>query len=310
MTDNDRTDRVEVTQADRVALEDVTPEMARYFGDDLCLIWSGEHRLYWRANANGYTSVRERAGRYTLASAYAATRHCDPDKQIAFERLAALSGAGGEGDTSHPAFEGAMEYATGEAATHPGDHPGDAGEGSVAARLWTALDKLFVQAIQSELNDPAHEYGSAVIAEVRSLLEETKATALSPTSAPAGDGARREALKAASDKAKPGPWVIYEYIRGAYEICVEGNYASGGICQPHRRGDAEFIVAAVNYVRDILALSTQATDREKVLEEARLIERIRAAVTYQYMPMQVRKLLSEAATSLAALAQAPSEAGR
>jgi hypothetical protein len=77
-----------VTQADRVALEDVNPTIAEYFASDPCLIWSGEHRWWWRADGYGYTADRARAGRYTIGDAYARTRHCDPTKAIAFERLA------------------------------------------------------------------------------------------------------------------------------------------------------------------------------------------------------------------------------
>ncbi len=30
-----------------------------------CVIWSNEHRAWWRANGGGYTQNVERAGRYT-----------------------------------------------------------------------------------------------------------------------------------------------------------------------------------------------------------------------------------------------------
>lgn len=46
------------------------------------------------------------------------------------------------------------------------------------------------------------------------------------------------------------------------------------------------------------ATPSQRLDAATVEREA-LAERIRAAVTYQYMPMAVRKLLSEAAAALA-----------
>jgi len=71
----------------RVALEEVTPAIATAFADNPCLIWSGEHRTWWRANGNGYTNRREYAGRYTIGDAFARTRHCGPEKAIAFERL-------------------------------------------------------------------------------------------------------------------------------------------------------------------------------------------------------------------------------
>lgn len=78
-------------EADCVRLEDVTSAVAAAFANDACLIWSGEHGLYWRADAAGYTNQRDEAGRYTIGTAYAKTRHCDPDKRIEFHRLAATS---------------------------------------------------------------------------------------------------------------------------------------------------------------------------------------------------------------------------
>ena len=33
------------------------------------LIWSIEHGAWWRANSNGYTKSRAKAGRYTLTEA-------------------------------------------------------------------------------------------------------------------------------------------------------------------------------------------------------------------------------------------------
>lgn len=80
----------------RIALEDVTPTIAAAFGDDLCLIWSGEWQSYWRAGGNGYTKDIAQAGWYTIQAAYARTRHCDPSKQIAFERPDATPARGGD----------------------------------------------------------------------------------------------------------------------------------------------------------------------------------------------------------------------
>ena len=87
----------EVTRAPvRIALEDVTPTIAAAFGDDLCLIWSGEWQAYWRAGGNGYTKDVAQAGWYTIQAAYARTCHCDPSKQIAFERPDATPARGGD----------------------------------------------------------------------------------------------------------------------------------------------------------------------------------------------------------------------
>jgi hypothetical protein len=49
------------------------------------LIWSGEHRAWWRPNCSGYTTEREMAGLYDLVDAWASTKHCGPEKQIMFQ---------------------------------------------------------------------------------------------------------------------------------------------------------------------------------------------------------------------------------
>lgn len=51
------------------------------------VIWSGEHRAYWVAGANGYTTGVEYAGRWTLAEAYFQTKHCGPEKLISFQPI-------------------------------------------------------------------------------------------------------------------------------------------------------------------------------------------------------------------------------
>lgn len=71
----------------RIPLVEVTPEIAEFFADDGCLIWSAEWRMWWRSHGYGYTSIRDDAGRYTIADAYASTRHCDPSKGIMFEQV-------------------------------------------------------------------------------------------------------------------------------------------------------------------------------------------------------------------------------
>ncbi len=49
---------------------------------DPVLIWSGEHRAYWRRNAQGYTTEISHAGIYSREDAIASTRHCGPEKKI------------------------------------------------------------------------------------------------------------------------------------------------------------------------------------------------------------------------------------
>lgn len=47
--------------------------------DDVYLIWSNEHRAWWRANAQGYTTSHERAGRYTREEAVKHSRARDQE---------------------------------------------------------------------------------------------------------------------------------------------------------------------------------------------------------------------------------------
>lgn len=54
-------------------------------GEAQVVIWSGQHRAWWRPNRLGYTTHIEAAGRYTFADACAATRHCGPEKRIRIE---------------------------------------------------------------------------------------------------------------------------------------------------------------------------------------------------------------------------------
>lgn len=44
-------------------------EAAAVATDDVWLVWSNEHRAWWGPNRSGYTSIVERAGRYTLGDA-------------------------------------------------------------------------------------------------------------------------------------------------------------------------------------------------------------------------------------------------
>jgi hypothetical protein len=43
------------------------------------------------------------------------------------------------------------------------------------------------------------------------------------------------------EAATPGPWKRYTLLSGAHEVCVDGNYARGGICVPIKEVDADFI---------------------------------------------------------------------
>jgi alpha-glutamyl/putrescinyl thymine pyrophosphorylase clade 1 len=57
----------------------------RYLQGHAILIWSGEHRAWWRPNCQGYTQSIDEAGRYSFADAFEATKHCGPEKKIAFD---------------------------------------------------------------------------------------------------------------------------------------------------------------------------------------------------------------------------------
>lgn len=49
-------------------------------------IWSNEHRAYWGPNNRGYCDLPG-ASTYDFERAYEVTRHCGPEKQIAFELI-------------------------------------------------------------------------------------------------------------------------------------------------------------------------------------------------------------------------------
>jgi hypothetical protein len=52
---------------------------------DTVLIWTGEHRAWWRPQGMGYTDDRDEAGRWFFDDALATVRHCGRDKHISFE---------------------------------------------------------------------------------------------------------------------------------------------------------------------------------------------------------------------------------
>jgi hypothetical protein len=54
-------------------------------------IWSGEHQLWWRSGASGYTPSRCEAGVYSFSEAWSKTCHCGPEKQIEYYPCAAPS---------------------------------------------------------------------------------------------------------------------------------------------------------------------------------------------------------------------------
>ncbi len=52
-------------------------------------IWSGEHGLWWRPEASGYTRVLTAAGIYSFEDAWSHTSHCGPEKRIVFHEVSA-----------------------------------------------------------------------------------------------------------------------------------------------------------------------------------------------------------------------------
>lgn len=59
--------------------------------DPIVLIYSREHRAYWRPNGLGYTTDRDSAGRWWLRGAKGAvaqTAHCGLEKAIEFHLAA------------------------------------------------------------------------------------------------------------------------------------------------------------------------------------------------------------------------------
>lgn len=50
--------------------------------DDEYLVWSNEHRAWWRPNARGYTVHLKSAGRYTRDEAISHSRSRDQERGI------------------------------------------------------------------------------------------------------------------------------------------------------------------------------------------------------------------------------------
>jgi hypothetical protein len=69
-----------------VTLEQVRDGDTRIRQHEDVLIFSAEHRLWWKANASGYTNRRREAGTYKMADAYSRTSHCGPEKHIVYFR--------------------------------------------------------------------------------------------------------------------------------------------------------------------------------------------------------------------------------
>jgi hypothetical protein len=60
--------------------------MSKPSENPIVLIWSGEHRAYWRPLGQGYTTDRDSAGRWWLEDAKRQVAHCGPEKGIELHR--------------------------------------------------------------------------------------------------------------------------------------------------------------------------------------------------------------------------------
>ena len=67
-------------------------------------------------------------------------------------------------------------------------------------------------------------------------------------------------LSQLSNDATQGRWGVFNYLRNAFEIGKEDNYATGCVGQLDNKANAHFVVAAVNYVREMLASKDTTTD--------------------------------------------------
>lgn len=56
------------------------------------LIWSNEHRAWWRADHNGYTSFIEEAGRYTEDAASSIVKQATVDGRLGVYRADPVTG--------------------------------------------------------------------------------------------------------------------------------------------------------------------------------------------------------------------------
>lgn len=66
------------------------------------LIWTEEHRAFWRENKSGYTNFIQAAGEYSFEEAFSATKHCDPSKEIEYLEIT--------GRTTIPDFDNVGDY--------------------------------------------------------------------------------------------------------------------------------------------------------------------------------------------------------
>jgi hypothetical protein len=61
------------------------PKLKEFFQPYLVVIWSGEHKAWWRPDSSGYTTKIEDAGVYVFQDAWDRSAHCSRDKGIAYQ---------------------------------------------------------------------------------------------------------------------------------------------------------------------------------------------------------------------------------
>lgn len=61
--------------------------------EDLFLIWSNQHGMWWRPGKSGYTQVIEEAGRYPRAEAEKIVASATCDGQLRHDRTDPVTGA-------------------------------------------------------------------------------------------------------------------------------------------------------------------------------------------------------------------------
>lgn len=54
---------------------------------DKVIIWSNEHRAWWRPNGRGYTTVKSEAGIYNIGDAWNRVSGCGPEKRIVLQSV-------------------------------------------------------------------------------------------------------------------------------------------------------------------------------------------------------------------------------
>lgn len=64
----------------------IQPDLRAVWSGKLVYIWDEKYRMYWRAEARGYTPrITDGVGVFDFEEAYRQTAHCEPERMIEFE---------------------------------------------------------------------------------------------------------------------------------------------------------------------------------------------------------------------------------